>query len=60
MIGELSENYFLWSGFRIDVTELQITGIGIFMISGLFGVQIWSLQVRHVSIICCQFGSFRP
>lgn len=46
--------------YRVDVTELQIAGIVIFIISGIFGVQIWSLQVRHVSIIGqVNFGSFR-
>ena len=45
---------------RVDVTEIQIAGVVIFMISGIFGVQVWSLQVRHVSVIHCGSSSFRP
>ena len=41
--------FLVWFHFhRVDVTEIQIAGIVIFMISGIFGVQVWSLQVRHV------------
>lgn len=31
--------------FSVDVTEIQVAGMGIFMVSGIFGVQVWSQQV---------------
>ena len=31
--------------YRIDVTEIQVAGMVIFIVSGIFGVQIWSQQV---------------
>lgn len=42
----------------VDVTEIQIAGMVIFMISGIFGVQIWSLQVPYfnVSLKAVVFG----
>lgn len=36
---------------RIDVTELQVTGMIMFFLSGIFGVQLWSLQVNDNSTI---------
>lgn len=34
----------------IDVTEIQVAGMVIFIVSGIFGVQIWSQQVPYFSV----------
>lgn len=34
----------------VDVTEIQVAGMGIFMVSGIFGVQVWSQQVPYFSV----------
>ncbi|KAL9955806.1 hypothetical protein ACROYT_G037189 [Oculina patagonica] len=35
---------------KVDVTELQIAGIIVFIISGIFGVQVWSRQVPYFDV----------
>lgn len=40
---------------KIDVTELQVTGMIMFFLSGIFGVQLWSLQVPYLDVSLKKF-----
>lgn len=38
---------------KVDVTEAQITIMGILMVSALFGTQIWSVKVCDLIFTTC-------
>lgn len=45
---------------RIDVTEAQFSVIGIYLISGFFGVSVWSLKVSSAYFPpCALFNPFQ-